>query len=91
MKLSVIVPCFNESDTIGDQLEALTQQQWSELWKIIFSDNGSTDDSRVIAERYQECQPNLRIVDASARQGQTFALNKGTNAERRSNGICRCG
>jgi glycosyltransferase involved in cell wall biosynthesis len=80
MKLSVVIPCFNGSDTIGFQLEALANQQWSESWEVIVADNGSTDNSMEIARRYKNRLPNLRIVDASARRGQPYALNVGVKA-----------
>lgn len=80
MKLSVIIPCYNAADTISIQLEALANQQWSEPWEVIVSDNGSTDESLTIVKRYKERLPNLRIVDASARPGQPYALNAGAKA-----------
>lgn len=64
MKLSVILPCFNGAQTIAVQLEALANQEWSEPWEVIVSNNGSTDDSMAIVERYRERLPNLRIVYA---------------------------
>jgi glycosyltransferase involved in cell wall biosynthesis len=80
MKLSVIIPCLNGSQTISVQLEALAHQEWSEPWEIIFADNGSTDRTLEIVQSYQERLPNLRIVDASARRGQPYALNVGVRA-----------
>ena len=80
MKLSVIVPCYNGADTIATQLEALAKQCWSEPWEVIVSDNGSTDDSLAIVERYRSKLPHLRIVDASARRGQPYAMNVGAQA-----------
>lgn len=82
MQLSVIIPCLNAADTIATQLEALAGQSWSEPWEVIVADNGSTDDSRAIVEQYQGRLPNLRIVDASARRGQPFAVNMGVKAAR---------
>ncbi|PSB35690.1 glycosyltransferase family 2 protein [Stenomitos frigidus] len=64
MKLSVILPCFNSAATIAIQLEALAAQQWSGTWEVIVSNNGSTDDSMAIVERYRDRLPNLRIVNA---------------------------
>ena len=75
MKLSVIVPCFNAADTLGDQLEALANQQWSEPWEVIIADNGSTDGSMAIVKQYQSKLSNLRIVDASERKGRAYACN----------------
>lgn len=75
MKLSVIIPCFNAANTITVQLEALANQQWSELWEIIVSDNGSTDQTVAITEQYQEKLPNLSIVDSSDQRGSAHARN----------------
>jgi glycosyltransferase involved in cell wall biosynthesis len=80
MKLSVIIPCYNAAGTIGVQLEALANQQWSESWEVIVANNRSTDESMAIVERSRDRLPNLRIVDASAYQGQPYALNIGARA-----------
>lgn len=80
MKLSVIIPCFNGAKTIGVQLEALANQQWTEPWEVITSDNGSTDETVAVAERYKKLLPNLRIVDASDRRGGAHARNVGALA-----------
>jgi glycosyltransferase involved in cell wall biosynthesis len=82
MKLSVIIPCYNAGDTIGNQLEALTRQRWSQPWEVIVADNRSTDRSRIIVESYRQQLPNLRIVDAFERQGQAHARNVGAQAAR---------
>lgn len=80
MKLSVIIPCYNASETIVFQLEALANQRWSEPWEVIVVDNRSTDDSMAIVEQYRGRLPNLRIVDAYGRQSQAYALNIGVQA-----------
>jgi glycosyltransferase involved in cell wall biosynthesis len=80
MQLSVIIPCLNAAETIGAQLEALAQQQWQEPWEVIVADNGSTDDSLAIVERYKGRIPNLHVADASGRKGQPYALNVGAMA-----------
>ncbi len=75
MRLSVIIPCFNAVDTIATQLEALANQQWSEPWEVIVSDNGSTDNSMEVVKQYEGRLPHLRIVDASGRRGRGYARN----------------
>ena len=80
MKLSVIIPCFNAASTIAVQLEALAKQRWHEPWEVVVADNGSTDESVTIVERYKARIPNLRVADASARRGQPYALNVGAMA-----------
>jgi glycosyltransferase involved in cell wall biosynthesis len=76
----VIIACLNEEATIATQLEALAGQQWSEPWELIVSDNGSTDETLMVVERYRNRVPNLRIVDASDKRGQPHALNVGVLA-----------
>ena len=80
MKLSVVSACLNAAKTIEIQLEALAKQNWSEPWEVIISDNGSTDNTLEIVKKYKDRIPNLRIVDASARRGQPYALNVGVQA-----------
>lgn len=82
VRLSVIIPCLNAADTIAVQLEALADQQWSEPWEVIISDNGSTDGTLAEVERYRGKLPNLRVVDSSDRRGQPHALNIGALAAR---------
>jgi GT2 family glycosyltransferase len=84
MKLSVILPCYNGADTVAVQLEALANQQWSGPWELIFVNNGSTDQSVEIVERYRNRFPELRIVDAytppGPRLGVPHSYNVGVKA-----------
>jgi glycosyltransferase involved in cell wall biosynthesis len=75
MRLSVIIPCFNTASTIATQLEALANQQWSEPWEVIISDNGSTDGLIDVVKTYEGRLPGLRVVDASAKRGRGYARN----------------
>lgn len=79
MKVSVVIPCYNAADTLHVQLEALAKQRWSHPWEVILSDNGSTDESRSIAQQYADRLPNLQIVDSSDVQGPAYARNKGAS------------
>ena len=77
MSISLIIPCYNATDTIGAQLEAVARQQYRQLWEVIVSDNGSIDSSREVVERFKGQLPRLRIVDASDRHGAAHARNRG--------------
>jgi glycosyltransferase involved in cell wall biosynthesis len=77
----VVIPALNAADTIGAQLEALAVQTWSEPWEAVIVDNGSTDDTRAVAEAYADRLPTLRVVTAPER-GQAKALNVGVRAAR---------
>jgi GT2 family glycosyltransferase len=80
MDLSVIIPVFNGATIIADQLEALATQTLSESFEVVVSDNGSTDESLSVVQRYIDRVPGLRIIDASDRRGRSHARNVGAQA-----------
>jgi len=79
-KVSVVVPCFNAGQHLADQLEALCRQSTSRAWELIVSDNGSTDGSREIPERYRGSLPRLVVVNSSDTPGPGAARNAGVRA-----------
>ncbi len=80
MKLSIVVPCRNAARTIEETLRALADQSWPVAWEVIVADNGSTDDLAQVVERYKQRIPSLRLIDASARRGPSYARNVGVKA-----------
>ncbi len=80
MELSVVIPCYNAQDTIGEQLDALASQRWSGRWEVIVVDNRSTDHSMDIVRTFSDRIRPLRIVDADERLGQPYAMNVGIGA-----------
>jgi glycosyltransferase involved in cell wall biosynthesis len=82
VQLSVVLPVLDAEGTIGDQLEALAEQKWSEPWELLVVDNGSTDGTLALVKRFRDRIPNLRIVDASDHRGQPYALNVGATEAR---------
>ena len=53
MKLSVIIPCFNEQDTIAVILDRVKNEKTIEK-EIIVVDDFSNDNSRKILENYKK-------------------------------------
>jgi glycosyltransferase involved in cell wall biosynthesis len=82
VRLSVVIPCYNDADVLGEQLEALTRQSWDHPWEVVIADNGSTDASMSVAEGYRDRLPLLRIIDASDRSGPAHARNVGAREAR---------
>jgi glycosyltransferase involved in cell wall biosynthesis len=76
-EISVILPAFNAESTIEAQLEALAAQNVSFAWELLVSDNGSTDNTCIIVERWRDRLPRLTVVDASRRRGVSAARNIG--------------
>ena len=73
MKVSVIIPVFNEEKYINKCLESL-QEQEEKPEEIIIVDNNCTDRTIEIAKKY-----SVKIIKEK-KQGITFARNKGFEA-----------
>lgn len=79
--VSVVIPVRNGVDVIDLQLEALAAQTYQRPFQVIVSDNGSTDGLRAHIEGHRLREAlGLTWVDASARDGGSFARNVGAAA-----------
>ncbi|MEA2645036.1 MAG: hypothetical protein QOE92_119 [Chloroflexota bacterium] len=78
--LSVVVACRNAAAHLPRLLEALAGETVEGGFEVIVVDNGSTDDTRAVAEGFADRLPGLRVVDASATAGQWYASNVGVAA-----------
>ena len=58
MKLSIILPIFNNINTLQDTLECIVKQTYKNFEVIIIDDN-STDGSSEIAEKFSNKNPNF--------------------------------
>ena len=74
--ISVIVPTRNRAAELERQLAALEQQRFDGAWEVIVVDNGSSDDTVSVAQRWADRLP-LRVVDGSDRVGASAARNRG--------------
>ena len=66
MKVSVIVPCYNEEDSITELLRAIHAQSFPrEELEVIISDGMSTDGTRAAIQSFSAEYPDLliRVVD----------------------------
>jgi succinoglycan biosynthesis protein ExoA len=68
--VSIIVPCYNEQDTISLLLDAIYNQSYSRSdLEVIVSDGMSTDDTRTRIHEFMQSHPDLliRIVENNRR------------------------
>ncbi len=82
VRLSVVIPCFNEADRIGDLLESLGRQSSPVGWEVLVADNGSTDATATVVAGFKNRLPVLRIVDGASRSGAAHARNEGARQAR---------
>lgn len=77
VSVSVLIPVYNCATTIGAQLEALRAQTADFSWEIVVVDNGSTDGTQRLIERYRETIPNLTLLHVSDKKSSAYARNFG--------------
>lgn len=80
--ISVVMAVLDAESTIALQLEALAGQESPEPWELVVADNGCTDRTLEIVERYRGRIEHLRIVDARGTRGAAHALNVGVREAR---------
>lgn len=88
-ELSVVIACYNATDTLGLQLQALAEQIDPPAFEVIVVDNGSSVSPEPVVRRWQRELPLLRLVHATGEQGTSYARNVGI-AQARSERIVFC-
>jgi GT2 family glycosyltransferase len=75
--LSVIIPVYNAGLALGVQLAALVSQRYTRPWEALVIDNGSTDGSGRLAQRFGSRLPGLRVITDDRGKGPAYARNRG--------------
>ncbi len=79
MKLSVVIPVYNEASTIEEVLDKVADVQLDDIEKeIIVADDGSTDGSLELVQRSQWAQADLvKVYAAPVNFGKGAAVRAG--------------
>ena len=77
-RLSVVVPVYNTEDYLDDCLLSLEMQDYHDFEAVCVND-GSTDGSRAILERWSRAKPWIRVIDTE-NGGPSRARNIGIRA-----------
>ncbi len=75
-KLTVIVPIYNEAESLPAFLPRLVDFCAKRGWEIIFVNDGSRDDSQKILERHMN-PPAVRVIRHKVNRGYGGALKSG--------------
>jgi len=79
MKLSVVIPVYNEEKTIAELIRRVQEVEYEK--EIIVVDDRSTDGTREALQRLTNANPtNLRILFHETNRGKGAALRTGFNA-----------
>jgi glycosyltransferase involved in cell wall biosynthesis len=84
MDLSVVVPLYNEQESVGPLYESIKSavMEITPEHEILFVDDGSTDDTFSAAVSLASDDPNLRVIKFRRNYGQTPAMAAGIDEAR---------
>ncbi len=76
--LSVVVPAYNEQDSLGPMHEALLAalEPWGRSFEILYVDDGSRDDSMQVLQKLA-ADPRVKVIQFRRNFGQTAAMAAG--------------
>lgn len=81
MKLSVIIPMYNESKVIGSTLETLYKTLERDFgngeYEVVVVSDGSTDTSETIVSDFAASHPDFRLVAYKPNHGKGYAVRTG--------------
>lgn len=87
-KLSVVIPCYNESETLSDVVRSVLALASERLAvEVLIVDDCSTDGSLKIAEELAAAHEAVKILRHEVNQGKGAALRTGFTA---ATGDCVC-
>lgn len=82
-KISIIVPCYNEQDSIPKLMESIfdvistMQNEYNILFELILVDDGSEDDSLSLMKRYAHSYGYVHYISFSRNFGKESAMYAG--------------
>ena len=82
MKVSVVIPCYNEQDSLPElfeRLEAVLAEMKVD-YEYIFVDDGSTDRTVAVLRSLRERSPRVGVISFRRNYGKSAALNEGFRA-----------
>lgn len=61
-KVSIIIPCYNQAEYVGESIESALKQTYENL-EIVCINDGSTDNSSEVIKSYAEKYKNIVFLD----------------------------
>ena len=77
--VSIVIPAYNESQRIGETLDRVLACISARKWdaEVLVVDDGSTDDTRQVVERYTRSFPSLYLVNNPGNRGKGYSVRNG--------------
>lgn len=72
--VSIITPCYNSSKYIGQMIESVIAQTYTN-WELLITDDCSSDNSREIVENYSKTDLRIKLFKLETNSGAGIARN----------------
>ncbi len=80
-EVSIVVTSYNNGRFLVATIESIIQQTHTD-WELILIEDASNDDSLVIAQKYTEQEPRIRLIIHEKNKGLAFSVREGVFAAR---------
>ena len=77
MKISVVIPCFNEINTISEIIQKINKALNKYQFEVLVIDDCSTDGCVALLEKLKLNNKNVRVIFNSKNLGKGASLRKG--------------
>jgi teichuronic acid biosynthesis glycosyltransferase TuaG len=74
LRVSVIMPTYNVENFISDSIQSVLDQTYQD-WELVISDDGSTDGTLALLERFQESDTRIKLLRPHRNSGPAHARN----------------
>jgi glycosyltransferase involved in cell wall biosynthesis len=78
-QLSIVIPAYNESSRIGEALERVLSCVQESHWdaEVLVVDDGSSDDTVAVVQRWMEHNERLHLVKNEGNRGKGYSVRNG--------------
>ncbi len=80
--ISVVVPAFNEAENVENLATEIAEALSDISYEMIFIDDASTDDTKIVLTDMKSRFPNLRVLAHRQNSGQSRGVRSGVRAAR---------
>lgn len=74
-KISVIMGIYNCENTLKQSIESVIKQTYKN-WELIICDDGSTDNSLKLAQKYEKIDKRIKVIENKENKGLAYSLNR---------------
>lgn len=74
-KVTIGLPCYNSVKTLALAITSILAQTYID-WRLIIIDDGSTDNTRALAEKFSAFDPRIELITHTRNRGLATCLNE---------------